>query len=114
MPCVGEADAEVRAAERSFQSFADSYHVWPAGRAASRWRTAQAAMASMTSSPLQTPRRASAKRIYQDVRHVPPGANENFAEGQVHVIATQAGGEDDILYFVSSGYIVLIVVSSGG
>jgi cytochrome b subunit of formate dehydrogenase len=45
-----------------------------------------------------------------------PGANENFTKGLVHVIATQANGngEDGILYFVSSGYIILIVVLIGG
>jgi cytochrome b subunit of formate dehydrogenase len=41
-----------------------------------------------------------------------PGANENFAKGQVHVIAS-AGGEE-VLYFVSSAYILLITVVIGG
>lgn len=41
-----------------------------------------------------------------------PGANQNFARGQVHVIATS--GPEGVLYFVSNGYIVLIVVLIGG
>jgi cytochrome b subunit of formate dehydrogenase len=41
-----------------------------------------------------------------------PGANTNFTRGSVHVIATS--GQDGVLYFVSNGYIVLIVVLIGG
>jgi formate dehydrogenase gamma subunit len=41
-----------------------------------------------------------------------PGANQNFTRGKVHVIA--ATGSDEILYFVSNGYIVLIIVLIGG
>jgi cytochrome b subunit of formate dehydrogenase len=41
-----------------------------------------------------------------------PGANENFAVGAVHVTAT-ADSEDDLIYFVSNLYIVLIVVTIG-
>lgn len=41
-----------------------------------------------------------------------PGANDNFARGSVHVIAS--AGTDQVLYLVSSTYIVLIVVTIGG
>jgi cytochrome b subunit of formate dehydrogenase len=41
-----------------------------------------------------------------------PGANENFAKGQVHVIAS-AGGEE-VLYIVSTAYIILLVIVIGG
>ncbi len=43
-----------------------------------------------------------------------PGANEKFTNGLVHVIATEAKGDDHILYLVSSGYLILIVVIIGG
>lgn len=42
-----------------------------------------------------------------------PGANENFAVGAVH-ITTTTDSEDDLIYFVSNLYIVLIVVTIGG
>jgi cytochrome b subunit of formate dehydrogenase len=41
-----------------------------------------------------------------------PGANENFTKGAVHVIVTAK--REEILYFVSSAYIILIVVLIGG
>ncbi len=41
-----------------------------------------------------------------------PGANENFTRGSVHVIA--AAKQDDLLYFVSTAYIILIIVTVGG
>jgi cytochrome b subunit of formate dehydrogenase len=41
-----------------------------------------------------------------------PGANVNFTRGSVHVIA--ADGSDRLLYFISSTYIVLIIVLVGG
>ncbi len=41
-----------------------------------------------------------------------PGANENFTKGSVHVIATS--GSDEILYLVSTGYIILIIMVVGG
>jgi cytochrome b subunit of formate dehydrogenase len=44
-----------------------------------------------------------------------PGANENFAKGAVHVLTTTATtNENDIIYFVSNLYIILIVVTIGG
>lgn len=41
-----------------------------------------------------------------------PGANENFTRGAVHVIASS--GDDAILYFVATTYIILIIVTIGG
>jgi cytochrome b subunit of formate dehydrogenase/nitrate/TMAO reductase-like tetraheme cytochrome c subunit len=41
-----------------------------------------------------------------------PGANENFTKGSVHVVATSKANE--VLYFVSTTYIVLILVVVGG
>jgi cytochrome b subunit of formate dehydrogenase/nitrate/TMAO reductase-like tetraheme cytochrome c subunit len=41
-----------------------------------------------------------------------PGANENFTKGSVHVLATSK--DDEVLYFVSSMYLVLITVTIGG
>jgi cytochrome b subunit of formate dehydrogenase/nitrate/TMAO reductase-like tetraheme cytochrome c subunit len=41
-----------------------------------------------------------------------PGANENFTRGSIHIIAT--AGRDDVLYLVSTGYVILILVVIGG
>ena len=41
-----------------------------------------------------------------------PGANENFTRGSVHVIATPK--QDELLYFVSTGYVILIILTVGG
>ena len=41
-----------------------------------------------------------------------PGANVNFTRGSVHVIASESN--DQVLYFISNGYIGLIAVIIGG
>jgi cytochrome b subunit of formate dehydrogenase len=41
-----------------------------------------------------------------------PGANQNFTKGNVHVLATSK--ENDLLYFISTAYIILIVLTVGG
>jgi cytochrome b subunit of formate dehydrogenase/nitrate/TMAO reductase-like tetraheme cytochrome c subunit len=41
-----------------------------------------------------------------------PGANVNFARGRVHVIATS--GSEEVLYLVSTSYIILIALVIGG
>ena len=41
-----------------------------------------------------------------------PGANENFTKGSVHVIAE--AGQEDVLYIVTTMYIILIAVVIGG
>ncbi len=42
-----------------------------------------------------------------------PGAGQNFGIGSVH-ITTQADSEDDLIYFVSNIYVVLIIATIGG
>jgi cytochrome b subunit of formate dehydrogenase/nitrate/TMAO reductase-like tetraheme cytochrome c subunit len=41
-----------------------------------------------------------------------PGANDNFTRGSVHVIAIS--GQDDVLYFVASAYVLMIALTIGG
>ncbi len=41
-----------------------------------------------------------------------PGANENFTKGSVHIIVSAK--DNDMLYYVTSGYILLIVITIGG
>ncbi len=41
-----------------------------------------------------------------------PGANENFTKGSVHIIVSAK--ENDLLYYITSAYIVLIVLTIGG
>ncbi|MFZ4619402.1 MAG: cytochrome c3 family protein [Bacteroidota bacterium] len=42
-----------------------------------------------------------------------PGAGQNFGIGSVH-ITTQADSEDDLIYFVSNIYVMIIVMTIGG
>ncbi|MFH0988440.1 MAG: cytochrome b/b6 domain-containing protein [bacterium] len=41
-----------------------------------------------------------------------PGANENFTKGAVHVIVTEK--QEDLLYFISTAYVILIIMVVGG
>jgi cytochrome b subunit of formate dehydrogenase len=41
-----------------------------------------------------------------------PGANENFTKGAVHIVVSEK--KDDILYLVSTAYVILIIVTVGG
>ncbi|MEK9135890.1 MAG: cytochrome B, partial [Bacteroidota bacterium] len=96
-----------------FQSFADSYHGL-AGRAGS---VEVANCASCHGVHDIKPSTDPTSRIHPanlvaTCGSCHPGANENFAKGSVHVIATS--GQDEILYFVSTAYIVLIIVTIGG
>lgn len=100
-----------------FQSFADSYHGL-AGRAGS---IEVANCASCHGVHDIKPSSDSTSRINKanlakTCGECHPGANDKFAKGLVHVIALQAKGEgdDNILYLVSSGYVILIVVIIGG
>lgn len=96
-----------------FQSFEDSYHGL-AGRAGSV-EVANCAschgyhdiLASTDSSS-----RVHKSNLAATCGTCHPGANENFARGSVHVIAS--AGDDDLLYFVSTAYILLIIVTIGG
>jgi len=116
-PCHGSVKLTQKygLASDRFQSFADSYHGL-AGRAGS---VEVANCASCHGVHDIKPSSDSTSRINKanlarTCGTCHPGANEKFANGLVHVIATDAKGEDQILYLVSSGYIILIVVLIGG
>jgi len=96
-----------------FQSFSDSYH----GLAGQAGSVQVANCASCHGVHDIKPSSDSTSRI--NPRNLArtcgachPGANENFARGSVHVIATS--GQDKALYFVATSYIILIVVTIGG
>jgi cytochrome b subunit of formate dehydrogenase len=96
-----------------FQSFADSYH----GLAGEAGSVQVANCASCHGVHDIKPSSDSSSRIHpknlvQTCGTCHPGANENFAKGSVHVIATS--GQDGILYYVSTGYILLILLTIGG
>ena len=96
-----------------FQSFSDSYH----GLATEAGSVAVANCASCHGvhdiKPSSDPTsRVNPKNLAKTCGSCHPGANENFAKGAVHVIATS--GQDKVLYFVSTTYIVLILVTIGG
>jgi cytochrome b subunit of formate dehydrogenase len=96
-----------------FQSFSDSYHGL-AGRGGS---LEVANCASCHGVHDIKPSTDSTSRIHSrnlaaTCGHCHPGASTNFTKGSVHVIATS--GQDEILYLVSTGYIILIVVVVGG
>ncbi|MEW6509623.1 MAG: cytochrome b/b6 domain-containing protein [Bacteroidota bacterium] len=100
------------AADR-FQSFADSYHGL-AGRAGS---VEVANCASCHGVHDIKPSSDPTSRIHKSNLAATcgtchPGANENFTKGAVHVIVTS--GSDEILYIVSTTYVILIVVIIGG
>ena len=96
-----------------FQSFSDSYH----GLADKAGSVEVANCASChgvhdikrSSDPDSRVNKANLARTCGKCH---PGANVNFTRGSVHVIA--ADGSDRLLYFISSTYIVLIIVLVGG
>lgn len=96
-----------------FQSFADSYH----GLAGEGGSVQVANCASChgvhdIKPSSDSTSRISPKNLVRTCGTCHPGANENFARGSVHVIATS--GQDGVLYFVATSYIILIVVTVGG
>jgi cytochrome b subunit of formate dehydrogenase len=96
-----------------FQSFSDSYH----GLAGEAGSVQVANCASCHGVHDIKPSSDSSSRIHpknlvQTCGRCHPGANANFARGSVHVIATS--GHDGILYYVSTGYILLIILTIGG
>jgi cytochrome b subunit of formate dehydrogenase len=96
-----------------FQSFADSYH----GLAGEAGSVQVANCASChgvhdIKPSSDSTSRISPKNLVRTCGTCHPGANENFAKGSVHVIATS--GQDTILYYVSTGYILLIILTIGG
>ena len=100
------------AADR-FQTFSDSYH----GLAGKAGDVAVANCASChgvhdIKHSSDSTSRISKKNLVKTCGTCHPGANENFTKGAVHVIATTRN--DSLLYIVSTGYILLIVVVVGG
>jgi cytochrome b subunit of formate dehydrogenase len=96
-----------------FQSFADSYH----GLAGEAGSVQVANCASChgvhdIKPSSDSTSRISPKNLVNTCGKCHPGANANFARGSVHIIATS--GQDTILYYVSTGYIALIIVTIGG
>lgn len=96
-----------------FASFADSYHGL-AGKAGSVEVANCASCHGVhdIKPSTDTTSRISPKNLAQTCGSCHPGANENFTKGKVHVIATS--GEDGILYYISTGYIALIILTIGG
>lgn len=96
-----------------FTSFADSYH----GLAGKGGSVEVANCASChgvhdIKPSTDSTSRISPKNLAQTCGSCHPGANENFTKGKVHIIATS--GEDRILYYISTGYIALIILTIGG
>lgn len=100
------------AADR-FQTFADSYHGL-AGKAGSiEVANCSSCHGVHDIKPSSDPTsRISKANLVKTCGTCHPGANRNFTEGAVHIIA--ADGSDRVLYMVTSAYIVLIVVVIGG
>ena len=95
------------------RSFEDSFH----GLASRGGQTEVANCASCHGYHDIRPSSDPSSKVHQDNLSITcgechPGANANFARGSVHVIPTS--GDDDVLYLVSSLYIVLILVTIGG
>jgi cytochrome b subunit of formate dehydrogenase len=96
-----------------FKSFADSYH----GLASSAGDVEVANCGSCHGihdiKPSSDPTsRISKSNLVKTCGTCHPGANENFTKGAVHVIASEK--QDDVLYFVSTAYIFLIIATVGG
>jgi len=100
------------AADR-FRSFEDSFH----GLAGRHGSVEVANCASCHGSHDIKPSTDPSSRVHKDnlianCGTCHPGANENFTKGTVHVIASE--GQDDVLYFVATAYIILIIAIVGG
>jgi cytochrome b subunit of formate dehydrogenase len=96
-----------------FKSFEDSYHGL-AGRGGSVEVANCASCHGVHDiKPSSDPSsRINKKNLVRTCGTCHPGANENFTKGSVHVIATAR--QEDILYYVSTGYLILIAVIVGG
>lgn len=96
-----------------FQTFSDSYHGL-AGRGGSIEVANCASCHGIhdIKPSSDSTSRISKNNLVKTCGTCHPGANENFTRGAVHVIATS--GNEQVLYFVSSGYILLIVLVIGG
>jgi cytochrome b subunit of formate dehydrogenase len=98
-----------------YQSYADSYH----GLAGQHGSVEVANCASCHGVHDIKPSSDSTSRISKQNLAMTcgkchPGANENFTKGSVHIIATEKKDQEEVLYFVSTMYIILIVVIIGG
>ncbi len=96
-----------------FKSFADSYH----GLASSAGSVEVANCASCHGvhdiKPSNDPSsRISKENLVKTCGTCHPGANKNFTKGAVHVIATER--QEDLLYYISTAYIFMIVFTIGG
>ncbi len=96
-----------------FKSFADSYH----GLAGTAGSVQVANCASCHGvhdiKPSSDPTsRINKANLVKTCGTCHPGANDNFTKGAVHVIATEK--QENVLYYVSTAYILLIVVLIGG
>jgi cytochrome b subunit of formate dehydrogenase len=96
-----------------FESFQDSYHGL-AGRAGSMVVANCASCHGVHDIKPSTDSTSSIspKRLAQTCGKCHPGANENFTKGAVHVLPSSK--QDSLLYFVSSSYIILIIMVIGG
>jgi len=114
-PCHGSVKLEEKygLSSNRFRSFSDSYH-----GLASRGGSAEVAnCASCHGVHDIKPSSDSTSRINKanlakTCGKCHPGANDNFTRGSVHVIAEQR--QEDALYFITTGYIILIIVVIGG
>jgi cytochrome b subunit of formate dehydrogenase/nitrate/TMAO reductase-like tetraheme cytochrome c subunit len=96
-----------------FRSFEDSYH----GLASKAGSVVVANCASChgvhnIKRSADTTSSINKKNLARTCGTCHPGATDSFTQGAVHVIATS--GQDRVLYMVSMGYIILIVVTVGG
>ena len=114
-PCHGSVKLTEKfgLATDRYKSFADSYH----GLAGKAGSIEVANCASCHGVHDIKPSTDPSSRIYKDnlvktCGTCHPGANVNFTKGSVHVVATR--DNDEVLYFVASTYIVLILVVIGG
>ncbi|MBI3788042.1 MAG: cytochrome B, partial [Ignavibacteriales bacterium] len=96
-----------------FRSYADSYHGL-AGKAGSVQVANCASCHGVHDiKPSKDPSsRINKSNLVKTCGTCHPGANENFTKGAVHVIATEK--KNDVLYFVATAYIILIIVVVGG
>lgn len=95
------------------QSFEDSYHGL-AGRAGSQEVANCASCHGVhdIKSSRDSTSRIHPKNLAATCGDCHPGAGENFTRGAVHVLPTS--GDDELLYLVSTGYILLIGLVVGG
>jgi cytochrome b subunit of formate dehydrogenase/nitrate/TMAO reductase-like tetraheme cytochrome c subunit len=114
-PCHGSVllTQKYGLASDRFTTFADSYH----GLAGTAGSVQVANCASchgvhdiMPSSDSTS--RISKKNLARTCGSCHPGANENFSKGSVHILAES--GKSDLLYYLSTGYILMIIMVVGG